>query len=131
MEYYFLPVQAIRFTYNVIMWFIERIQQLMGLVEAISNSIGNIASGNISAAANYVEQSIARILPLAISLLARLLGLGGISNAIRRIIGRVRRPIDRAIDRVVQWIARQRRRLVRRGMARERLPSDRKQLSSS
>jgi len=104
-------VQAIRTTYNVIMWFIERIQQLMGLVEAITNSISNIASGNISAAANYVEQTLGRILPLIISLLARLLGLGGITDAIRRIIGRIQRPIDRALDRAVQWIAGQARRL--------------------
>ncbi|HOU70102.1 MAG TPA: hypothetical protein PLK88_01770, partial [Methanothrix sp.] len=102
-------VQAIRTTYNVIMWFIERIQQLMGLVEAITNSISNIASGNISAAANYVEQTLGRILPLIISLLARLLGLGGITDAIRRIIGRIQRPIDRALDRAVQWIAGQAR----------------------
>jgi len=110
-------VQAIRTTYNVIMWFIERIQQLMGLVEAITNSISNIASGNISAAANYVEQTLGRILPLIISLLARLLGLGGITDTIRRIIARIRRPIDRALDRAVRWIAGQARRLVRGGRA--------------
>ncbi len=107
-------LQAILAIYNTVMFFIERINQIMALVEAVTNSISNIAAGNISAAANYVEQTMARTLPLIISFLARLLGLGNISGAIRRIIQRIRRPIDRAIDRLVRWIARQARRLMRR-----------------
>jgi hypothetical protein len=110
-------VQAILAIYNTVMFFIERINQIMALVESVTNSIAEIASGNIAAAANYVEQTMGRTLPLIISFLARLLGLGGISNTIRRIIGRIRRPIDRAIDRVVRWIARQGRRLIRGGRA--------------
>jgi hypothetical protein len=110
-------IQAILGIYNTIMFFIERINQILALVESITNSISRIAAGAIGAAANFVEQSMARTIPVIISFLARLLGLGAISNTIRNIIARIRRPIDRAIDRIVDWIGRQARRLVARGRA--------------
>lgn len=106
-------VQAIIGIYNTVMFFIERINQIMALVRSVTSSVASIAAGNITAASNYVEQSMARTLPLIISFLARLLGLGNISGAIRRNIQRIRRPIDRAIDRVIAWIRRQARRLIR------------------
>lgn len=108
-------MEAIRITFNLLMWFIERYEQIAGLVESIGNSIATIAACNISNAASYIEQTMARILPLIISLLASLLGLGGISTHIRRIFQRIRRPIDRGINGLVRWIARRARRWLRRG----------------
>ncbi len=108
-------IQAILAIYNTIMFFIERINQILALVESVTNSISRIAAGAIGAAANFVEQSMARTIPVIISFLARLLGLGGISGTIRNIIARIRRPIDRAIDRIVDMIIRQGRRLLSRG----------------
>jgi hypothetical protein len=110
-------IQAILAIYNTIMFFIERINQILAVVESVVESIANIAAGSIVAAANYVEQTMARTLPVIISFLARLIGLGNISSAIRGIIQRIRRPIDQAIDRVVNWIGRQARRLIARGRA--------------
>jgi hypothetical protein len=110
-------VQSILAIYNTVMFFIERINQILAVVESVINSIANIAAGNIRAAANYVEQTMARTIPVIISFLARLMGLGNIAGSIRRIIQRIRRPIDRAIDRVVNWIARRGRAMAGRGRA--------------
>ncbi|WLE97129.1 MAG: DUF4157 domain-containing protein [Candidatus Electrothrix communis] len=108
-------IQAILAIYNTIMFFVERIEQIVDLVEAVVNSIANIAEGKINDAANYVEQSMARTLPVIISFFARLIGLGNVSGAIQNILRRVHRRVDRAIDRVLDWIVRQARRLVRAG----------------
>ena len=108
-------IQAIIAIYNTIMFFIERIEQIIDLVEAVVNSIANIADGKLDDAANYVEQSMARTIPVIISFLARLIGLGNVSGAIQNILRRVHRAVDRAIDRVIAWIARQARRLIRAG----------------
>ncbi|MCK5231029.1 MAG: hypothetical protein KAR13_12220, partial [Desulfobulbaceae bacterium] len=91
-------IQAIIAIYNTIMFFIERIEQIIDLVEAVVNSIANIADGKIDDAANYVEQSMARTIPVIISFLARLIGLGNVSGAIQNILRRVHRAVDRAID---------------------------------
>jgi hypothetical protein len=116
-------IQAIIAIYNTIMFFRERLQQIIQVAEAFFNSIAQIASGAIGAAANYVERTMARLVPVVISFLARLIGLGGISNTIRNIIARIRAPIDRALDRVVDWIAAQARRLGR-AVAQIGVPQD-------
>ena len=97
-------IQAIIAIYNTIMFVRERLQQIIQVAEAFLNSIAEIAAGNIGAAANFVERTMARLVPVVISFLARLIGLGGISDTIRNIIARIRAPIDRALDRVVDWI---------------------------
>ena len=104
-------IQAIIAIYNTIMFVRERLQQIIQVAEAFFNSIAQIASGAVGAAANYVERTMARLVPVVISFLARLIGLGGISDTIRNIIARIRAPIDRALDRVVDWIVAQARRL--------------------
>src|SRR5205807_1764726 len=72
-----------------------------------------IASGAIGAAANRVEQTMAGLLTLVISFLARLVGLGKVSDAIQNVVNRIRAPIDRALDRVVEWIVETARRVGR------------------
>jgi len=106
-------VQAIIAIYNTVMFFIERMNQIMATAQAFVTSVSKIAAGNIGDAANAVEQTMARTLPVIISFLARLLGLGGISEKIREIVERIRAPIRTALGRVIGWIVAQARRLGR------------------
>ncbi|MBA1443750.1 MAG: DUF4157 domain-containing protein [Gammaproteobacteria bacterium] len=110
-------IQAILAIYNTIMFLIERINQIMAVVNSVLESVSNIAAGRLEQAANYVEQTMARTIPVVISFLARLMGLGGIAGRIRSIIQRIQARVDRAIDRMVDWIARQGRRLLAGGRA--------------
>jgi hypothetical protein len=73
----------------------------MEFVNSILDSIGAIARGQIGIVADKVEGALAKALPLAISFLASLLGLGGISDKIREGIEMVRKPIQKAVDFVV------------------------------
>ncbi|MCA1818419.1 MAG: hypothetical protein LC746_18935, partial [Acidobacteria bacterium] len=68
---------------------------------------------NIGTAANRVETTMAGLLTLVISFLARIAGLGRVSDAVVNIINRVRAPIDRALDRVIDWIVNMARRVGR------------------
>jgi hypothetical protein len=106
-------IQAIIATYNTIMFFIERLRQIAQVAMSFIDSISAIASGVLTAAANRVEQTMAGFLTLVISFLARIAGLGRVSDAVTNIINRVRAPIDRALDRVVDWIVATARRLGR------------------
>ena len=104
-------IQAILATYNTIMFFVERIRQIARVATSFLDSIAAIASGNIGTAASRVEQTMAGMLTLVISFLARIARLGNVSDAVVRIVNRLRQPIDRALDRVVDWIVTQARRL--------------------
>jgi hypothetical protein len=97
-------IQAIIAIYNTIMFFVERLRQIGQVVASFIDSISAIASGAIGAAANRVEQTMAGFLTLVISFLARLVGLGRVSDAVKKIVDRIRAPIDKALDRVVEWI---------------------------
>lgn len=116
-------IQAVIAIYNTIMFFVERLRQITQVAMSFLDSMAAIASGNLTAAANRVEQTMAGLLTLVISFLARLVGLGRVSDAVVRIIDRVRAPIDRALDRVVEWIVAQARRLGR-AIAQAGVPQD-------
>jgi hypothetical protein len=104
-------IQAILAIYNTIMFLVERLSQIARVVGAFIDSISAIANGVIAAAADRVEQTMEGLLTLVISFLARLVGLGRVSDAVVDILNRIRQPIDRALDRVIDWIVTQARRL--------------------
>src|SRR5207253_5359710 len=79
-------IKACKMIYDVIMFFIERGSQIMEFVNSIMDGMGAIAAGSLGSAASLVENSLARILPLAIAFLASLLGVGGIAGKIKEII---------------------------------------------
>ncbi len=97
-------IQAIITIYNTVMFFIERIDQILDFVEAIINSVNKIATGDIGSAANWVEQALARTIPVIIGFLARLLGISGITDKIVSTIKKVQSRIDKAIDKVIEKI---------------------------
>jgi hypothetical protein len=104
-------IKACKAIYDIIMFFIERGSQIMELVSSILDSIGAIASGAIGAAAALVERSLAKALPVAISFLASLLGLGGIGEKIRKIIETIQKPVNTAIDRLIGGVLKGARKL--------------------
>ncbi|MEQ8961516.1 MAG: DUF4157 domain-containing protein [Coleofasciculus sp. C2-GNP5-27] len=108
-------IQAVTAIYNTVMFFIERGQQIAALAEAVFSSIGSIAGGNIKAAANYVEQTMGRTLPVVISFLARLIGLGGISEQIKNVIKKIQAPIENAMHKVANFIVEKGKSLLGKG----------------
>jgi hypothetical protein len=91
-------IKAAKAIYDIVMFFVERGRQVIELVQAFIAGVGEVARGNVSGIASKVKDALVRALPLVISFLARLLGLGGISQKIREILDRVRAPVDQAID---------------------------------
>jgi hypothetical protein len=108
-------IQAIMGIYNTINFFIQRINQIADLVESIVDSVANIAAGRIGDAANYVEQTMARAIPVILGFLAGLIGLGDIATPIRETIQRIQEAVDQAIDRAIAWIVAQAQRLLAAG----------------
>lgn len=98
-------IQAVLAIYNVVRFFIERIDQILELVNSIIDSLALIVRGDVEAAAAFIERSLALTIPLIISFLARLIGLGGVAERVKSIIQRVRRRVDRAIDKMLRKVA--------------------------
>ncbi|GGJ33295.1 phage tail protein [Deinococcus roseus] len=97
-------VQAVIAIYNTVMFLWEKANQILSFVEAVINSIHAIATGAIGGAIGWIERSLASMIPLVIGFLARLIGLGNVSNKIREFITRVQGKVDAAIDKVIARI---------------------------
>jgi hypothetical protein len=90
--------KACKAIYDIVMFFVERGSQILALVNAIIDSIAAIAKGSLDQAATWVENALAKAIPVAIGFLASLLGLGDISGTIRGVIEKAQTPVNKAID---------------------------------
>ncbi len=97
-------IQALITIYNTVMFVIENASRLIEFVEAVLNSVSEIASGAIAKAANWIETALGNMIPIVIGFLARLIGLGGIADAVVGIIKKVQGVVDRAIDKVLEKV---------------------------
>lgn len=97
-------ITAVQTIYNTVMFFIERMQQIMAVVDSIIQSILPIAQGAIDKAADWIEKTMARTLPVIISFLARMIGLGGISEKIKGIIKKLQDKVEKAVDKVIDKV---------------------------
>ncbi|MBD2356004.1 hypothetical protein H6G41_15465 [Tolypothrix sp. FACHB-123] len=94
-------IKAAKTIYEIVKFFIERAQQIADLINAILDAIGAIASGSIDQAIAGVENALAKSLPVVISFLASLLGLGGIAGKIQAIFRKLRKPMEKAVDWII------------------------------
>src|SRR5260370_22245759 len=117
-------IQAIMAIYNTVMFFIERINQILAFVEAIINSVYKIATGDIGSAANWIEQALARTIPIIIGFLALLLGRSEISGKIKESIKKIRDTVDKAIDKLIGTIIAGIGQFVGKGKAEEKGTGD-------
>ncbi|MCB0484187.1 MAG: AHH domain-containing protein, partial [Flavobacteriales bacterium] len=81
---------------------IEYFQQMLEIVGKFIGSLAEIARGTISAAAKFLQDALAKALPVAIGFLANQVGLGKIGKKIGEIIGKVRGLIDGALNWLVE-----------------------------
>lgn len=97
-------VQAIIAIYNTVSFFIAKARQIGAVVASFVDSISAIAVGSVEAAANRVEQTMARTLTVVIAFLAKFAGLGNIPDKLVGIVRRIRQPVDKALDKIVGWL---------------------------
>ncbi len=97
-------IQAIIAIYNTITFFIQKINQIAAVVASFIDSISAIAAGQVENAAKKVEQTMANTLVVIIAFLAKFAGLGNIPEKLVGIIKKIRQPIDKGLDKIVDWI---------------------------
>jgi hypothetical protein len=97
-------ISAIISIYDTVMTFVQKISKIIQVVTGFIDSIVAIAAGAIGGAAKRVESTLAGLLSLAISFFAGFVGLGRVADKIMGVINKVRAPIDKAIDFLINWI---------------------------
>lgn len=98
-------VQLVLTAWNIYTFLRDQLARIMEVVQTVTTAIGDIARGVLDNAKTAVEAVLGRLLPLAIDLLARVLGLGDVAERVREIIEEIRAMVNRAIDALLQRIA--------------------------
>lgn len=98
-------VKAVMGIYDTVVFFIQKAKDIATMIANFLGSIGEIAAGNIGAAAKAMEDGLARGLSLVINFLAKLLRLDGITAKIRNAIQKVRDKVDAVLLKIAKWIA--------------------------
>ena len=94
-------IKACKAIYDIVMFIVERGRRSWSSSTPSSTRSARSPAARSAIVAEKVEGALAKALPLAISFLASLLGLGGITDKIRESIDTVRKPIEKAVDCVV------------------------------
>ena len=98
-------IKAIIGIYDTIVFFIKKAKDIIKMVGNFLGSVSEIAAGNIGAAAEAMEQGLARGLLLVVNFLAALLRLGGVTAKIRAALQKIRAKVDDVLLKVAKWIA--------------------------
>ncbi|SDL82617.1 eCIS core domain-containing protein [Kriegella aquimaris] len=98
-----LPViRGVQSIFNAIMSFIEKLREILGIINSFVAGVADIARGSIVTASAFLETGLADGVPVAISFLAKQLGLGNISEKIAEMIENAREMINGAIDWLIE-----------------------------
>jgi phage-related protein len=97
-------VQLLLAAWNLYTFLRDQLARIRQVLAGIVAAIDNIARGVLGPAQEAVETILAGLLPLAIDLLARLLGLSGVGERVREIIHNVQEAIWRAIRSLIERV---------------------------
>ncbi|MFT3870704.1 MAG: DUF4157 domain-containing protein [Nibricoccus sp.] len=96
-------VSIIRKIYQIIKNLKAQATRMMGVVNAIFQSIDDIVEGKLDKAIEFVEKTAVKVLHVAIRFFADWLGLGDIPAKIRKAVDEVRSFIDKGIEKIIDF----------------------------
>jgi len=97
-------VKIVMTIWNLIMFLKNQMMRIIEVVRTVVQLIMDIAMGILEPVIAGVEGVLARMVPIVIDLLARLLGLGNVAGRVREIIGNVREVIEDAIVGLIRRV---------------------------
>jgi hypothetical protein len=87
--------------YSAIQSFIKYLREMLEVVNSFVNGVADVAKGNVTTAANYLERTMGQAMPVVIGFLANQVGLSGIGRQIGTLIESARALVDEALTWLV------------------------------
>lgn len=97
-------IKVVLAIYDLVVTFLERLQQIAAVAQSVFSSMASIARGQVQTASDFIEQTIGRTVPVVLSFLAALIGLNGIPARISAVFDRLRAPVLRAMEKMVDFV---------------------------
>ncbi|MGW6284937.1 phage tail protein [Streptomyces sp. NPDC055107] len=104
-------VRAVKGIIDIVTFIVTQGAQIADFVNAVLDAVIAIANGGQAGVPKLIEAALASSVPLLIGFLAALLGIGGLANKVKSVFQSVSRPVTRAIDKIVEFIAKKGRAL--------------------
>ncbi|MFG3525230.1 hypothetical protein ACGF8B_00635 [Streptomyces sp. NPDC047917] len=98
-------VRAVKGIIDIVTFIVNQGAQIVDFVNAVLDAVIAIANGGSAGVPKMVETALAASVPLLIGFLASLLGIGSLANKVKSVFHAVARPVNRAIDKIVGFIA--------------------------
>ncbi|WP_326695315.1 phage tail protein [Streptomyces sp. NBC_01766] len=98
-------VRAAKGIIDIVSFVVNQGAQLVEFVNSILDAVISIANGGSAGVPKMVEAALAASVPVLIGFLASLLGIGGLASKVKSVFHAVARPVNRAIDKIVDLIA--------------------------
>ncbi|MER5363707.1 hypothetical protein [Streptomyces sp. NPDC002722] len=97
-------VRAVKGIIDIVTFIVNQGAQIVEFVNAVLDAVIAIANGGSASVPKMVETALAASVPLLIGFLASLLGIGSLANKVKSVFHAVARPVNRAIDKIVNFI---------------------------
>ncbi|MFC5155012.1 HPC2 multi-domain protein [Streptomyces amakusaensis] len=97
-------VRAVKLIIDIVTFVVTQARQIIDFVNAVLDAVIAIAKGGSGGVPSLVERALARSIPTLLGFLAALLGLGGIAARVKQIIQAMARPVNKAVDWVIDKI---------------------------
>lgn len=110
-------IRAVKGIIDIVTFVVNQGSQIVEFVNAVLDAVVAIANGGSAGVPKMVEAALAASVPLLIGFLASLLGIGSLANKVKQVFHAVARPVNRAIDKIVDFIAKKGRALRKRKSA--------------
>ncbi|MFB7849870.1 hypothetical protein ACFC34_22900, partial [Streptomyces sp. NPDC056053] len=97
-------IRAVKGIIDIVTFIVNQGAQIVEFVNAVLDSVIAIANGGSAGVPKMVETALAASVPLLIGFLASLLGIGNLANKVKSVFHTVAKPVNRAIDKIVDLI---------------------------
>lgn len=98
-------VRAVKGIIDIVTFIVNQGAQIVEFVNSVLDAVVAIANGDKAGVPKMVETALAASVPLLIGFLASLLGIGSLAAKVKSVFHAVARPVNRAIDKIVNFIA--------------------------
>ncbi|MGW2474177.1 phage tail protein [Streptomyces sp. NPDC001665] len=98
-------VRAVKGIIDIVTFVVNQGAQIVEFVNSVLDAVVAIANGGKAGVPKMVETALAASVPLLIGFLASLLGIGNLAAKVKSVFHAVSRPVNRAIDKIVNFIA--------------------------
>ncbi|MFJ6436206.1 hypothetical protein [Streptomyces sp. NPDC091416] len=118
-------IRAVKGIIDIVTFVVTQGAQIAEFVNSVLDAVVAIANGGQAGVPKMVEAALAASVPLLIGFLASLLGIGSLANKVKQVFHAVARPVNRAIDKIVDFIAKKGKRLWTKLKGRSKPEEDR------